>query len=195
MAPVRAVAADFQRRFDRLDVLVNNAGAIFTSRQVTADGFERTFALNHMSYFLLTNLLLPQLSKAPQPRVVNVSSQGHRLGKVDFDDLQMERNWSAFGAYGTTKLENLLFTFELARRYPNIASNALHPGAVASGFGRNEGGWMKRLFGLASSPEAAGQTGRYFIKQKAKAPSKAALDPAAQKRLWDESVRLFGLSA
>jgi NAD(P)-dependent dehydrogenase (short-subunit alcohol dehydrogenase family) len=213
MAPVRALAADFARRFDRLDALVNNAGAIFTSRQVTADGFERTFALNHMSYFLLTTLLLPQLSKAPQPRVVNVSSQGHRLGKVDFDDLQMERNWSSFGAYGTTKLENILFTFELARRYPAIAANALHPGAVASGFGRNEGGWMSRLFSLgapllltpqkgartsvwlASSPEAAGKTGQYFIKQKAKQPSKAALDPAAQKRLWDESVRLFGLAS
>jgi NAD(P)-dependent dehydrogenase (short-subunit alcohol dehydrogenase family) len=212
MSSVRAVAEEYQRRFDRLDVLVNNAGAIFSKREVTADGFEKTFALNHMSYFMLTYLLLDRLHAGIEPRVVNVSSNAHMPAKIDFDDLQMEKSWSAFGSYCVSKLENLLFTFELARRFPQITANAVHPGAVASGFGRSNTGWFGKIFALgapflltpekgartsiylASAPEVTGTSGKYFVRCKVKASSKASQDPVAQKRLWDESVRLFGLA-
>jgi retinol dehydrogenase-12 len=212
MASVRAVAAEYRQKFDRLDVLVNNAGAIFAKRELTADGFEKTFALNHMSYFLLTHLLLDRLQAGSVPRVVNVSSNAHIPAKMDFEDLQFEKSWSAFGSYCVTKLENLLFTFELARRYPGIAANALHPGAVASNFGRSNRGWFGRIFALgspfmltpekgartsiylASSPEAAAASGKYFARCKEKASSKASRDEAAQRRLWEESVRLFGVA-
>ena len=175
-------------------------------------GLERTFALNHMSYFLLTNLLLGALQKGQAPRVVNVSSQAHRMAKPDLTDLQMDKRWSSFGSYGMSKLLNLWFTFEFARRHAGIACNALHPGAVASNFGRSSPGWMGRLFALgapflltpekgartsiwlASAPEVGSATGQYFIKQKAVKPSKQALDVEKQKRAWDESVRLFGLT-
>jgi retinol dehydrogenase-12 len=211
LSSVRAVAEQYKQRFDRLDVLVNNAGAIFTRREVTADGFEKTFALNHMSYFVLTWLLLDRLRAGKAPRVVNVSSNAHKPAKVDFSDLQLEKKWSAFGAYCVSKLENLLFTFELARRHPELTANALHPGAVASGFGRNNDGWMARLFALgapflltpekgartsiylASSPEVAGTTGKYFASCRVKESSPASRNPESQARLWDESVKLFGL--
>jgi NAD(P)-dependent dehydrogenase (short-subunit alcohol dehydrogenase family) len=211
MAEVRRLADEYRRRFDRLDVLVNNAGAIFAKREMTSDGFERTFALNHMSYFLLTNLLLDRLQASKSPRLVNVSSEAHRPAKIDFSDLQFEKSWSSFGSYCVTKLENLLFTFEFARRFPRITSNAVHPGAVASNFGRSNHGWFGRVFALgapfmltpekgartsifaASAPELDATTGKYFAKSREKRPSRAALDEATQKRMWDESARLFGL--
>ena len=213
MQSVRAIADELRGRFDRLDVLVNNAGAVFGERKLTAEGFERTFALNHLSYFLLTNLLLDRLQAAGQARVVNVSSAAHQPARMDFDNLQSEKKYSAFGAYCVSKLENLLFTFELARRLAasGVTANAAHPGPVASGFGTTEG-WigkvmpLARLFMLtpekgartsiflASSPELTGTTGKYFAKCKPVRPSARALDEASQKRLWEVSAKLTGLS-
>jgi NAD(P)-dependent dehydrogenase (short-subunit alcohol dehydrogenase family) len=210
MSSVRSLAAEARGKFDRIDVLVNNAGAIFGSRALTAEGFERTFALNHLSYFLLTQLLLDRLPSGA--RIVNVSSDAHRPAKVDFDDLQLERRYTAFGAYCLSKLMNLLFTFELARRVSarGITVNAAHPGPVASNFGRSNRGFFGALFALAgpfmltpekgartqiwlaSSPEVQGVTGKYFAKCKEKRPSARALDEATQKRLWDATATLLG---
>jgi NAD(P)-dependent dehydrogenase (short-subunit alcohol dehydrogenase family) len=210
MSSVRALAAEVRSKFDRIDVLVNNAGAVFGTRGVTAEGFERTFALNHLGYFLLTNLLLDRIKE----RIVNVSSEASRSGRVDFDDLQSEKKYTPFGAYCTSKLLNLLFTFELARRLQGrgITVNAAHPGPVDSGFGTTDG-WvgavmpLARLFmispekgartqiWLASSPELAGVTGKYFAKQKEKRPTRKALDEESQKRLWEVSEKLVGATS
>ncbi len=212
MSAVRALADEVRGRFDRVDVLVNNAGAIFTSRALTAEGFERTFALNHLSYFLLTNLLLDRMPSGG--RIVNVSSDAHRPARVDFDDLPLERRYTAVGASCVTKLMNLLFTFELARRVQprGITANAAHPGPVASNFGRSNRGVFGALFALAgpfmltpakgartqiwlaSSPDVEGVTGKYFAKCREKKPSARALDEAAQKRLWDVTAQLVGLA-
>ncbi|HEY1587670.1 MAG TPA: SDR family oxidoreductase [Polyangia bacterium] len=213
MSSVRALAEEVRGKFDRIDVLVNNAGAIFGSRALTAEGFERTFALNHLSYFLLTNLLLDRLPSGA--RIVNVASEAHRAGRVDFDDLQLERRYSSWGAYCTSKLMNLLFTFELARRVQarGLTVNAAHPGPVASNFGRSNRGAFGFLFALASpfmltpekgartqiwlasSPDVAGVSGKYFAKCREKKPSPRALDEATQKRLWDVTAQLVGLGA
>jgi NAD(P)-dependent dehydrogenase (short-subunit alcohol dehydrogenase family) len=209
---VRALAAEAREKFDRIDVLVNNAGAIFGTRALTAEGFERTFALNHLSYFLLTNLLLDRIPSGG--RIVNVSSEAHRPAKVNFDDLQLERRYTAFGAYCLSKLMNLLFTFELARRVQarGITVNAAHPGPVASNFGRSNRGFFGALFALAgpfmltpqkgartqiwlaSSPDVEGITGKYFAKCREKKPSARALDEATQRRLWDATAQLVGLA-
>ncbi len=211
MSSVRALAEEVRGRFDRIDVLVNNAGAIFGARALTAEGFERTFALNHLSYFLLTNLVLDRLPSGA--RIVNVSSEAHKPARVDFDDLQLERRYTAFGAYCLSKLMNLMFTFELARRVQarGITVNAAHPGPVASNFGRSNRGFFGFLFALASpflltpekgartqiwlasSPDVAGVSGKYFAKCREKKPSPRALDEATQKRLWDVTAQLVGL--
>ena len=211
MSSVRALADEVRARFDRIDVLVNNAGAIFGTRALTDEGFERTFALNHLSYFLLTNLLLDRVPSGG--RIVNVSSDAHRPARVDFDNLQLERRYTAFGAYCLTKLMNLLFTFELARRIQprGITANAAHPGPVASNFGRSNRGVFGFMFALAapfmltpekgartqiwlaSSPEVEGVTGKYFAKCREKKPAPRALDEATQKRLWDVTAGLVGL--
>jgi len=210
LSSVRTLAGEVRGKFDRIDVLVNNAGAIFSSRALTAEGFERTFALNHLSYFLLTQLLLDRIPKGG--RIVNVSSEAHKPAKVDFDDLQLERRYTAFGAYCLSKLMNLLFTFELARRVHErgITANAAHPGPVASNFGRSNRGFFGSLFALAapfmltpekgartqiwlaSSPDVEGVTGKYFAKCKEKRPSARALDEATQKRLWDVTAQRVG---
>lgn len=212
---VRRLAAEFRARYDRLDVLVNNAGAIFARRQATADGYEMTFALNHLNYFLLTHLLLDVLKASAPARIVNVSSDAHRSAQMNFDDLQHENSYgmSGFQAYGRSKLANVLFTYELARRLAgtSVTANALHPGFVATGFGRNMPGLMNRVMGimhrfaitpeqgaqtliyLASSPEVEGVTGKYFDKNRPVRSSPASYDETAQKRLWDISERLAGL--
>jgi NAD(P)-dependent dehydrogenase (short-subunit alcohol dehydrogenase family) len=215
MSSVRALAEEVRGRVDRLDVLVNNAGALFAKREVTAEGFERTFALNHLSYFLLTNLLLDRLRAAGAARIVNVSSQVHQPAHVDFDDLQFERKYGSFVAYAVTKLENLLFTFALARRLASsgVTANAAHPGGVATNFGRSNRGWFGGLFALAapflrspekgartsvwlaSSPALAGTTGKYFADCKEKRPSKESRDEATQERLWVASAKLVGIPA
>lgn len=203
-------------RLERIDVLINNAGAIFQSRVLTADGFERTFALNHLAYFALTALLRERLAASAPARIVNVASEAHRGATLDFDDLQGERSYRAWTAYSRSKLCNILFTRELARRLngSGVTANALHPGFVASRFGDNNSGIFgfgvsiaKRLFAispargaatsvyLASSPEVAGKSGGYFSKCAPATPSRAAQDDAAARRLWQETARLVGIAA
>lgn len=214
LAGVRAAAAEFQARHDRLDVLVNNAGAMFLKREVTADGFERTFALNHLSYFLLTNLLLGTLTASAPARVVSVASAAHSAGKIDFDDLQAERHYNGLRQYSTTKLMNLLFTYELARRLAGtgVTANALHPGFVATGFAHNnsplvglglrlmrpimigpERGAQTSIY-LASSPEVAGVSGQYFSNRKPARSIPASYDETAARKLWEISAQLTGLA-
>lgn len=207
---VRALARQVVSAHPRLDVLLNNAGAIFSSRQVSADGIEMTWALNHLNYFLLTHLLLDALKAAPAARVVNVSSDAHQMARMNFDDLQATKRYTAFGAYGQSKLANVMFTYELARRLAGtpITINALHPGAVATGFGRNNGGMWSTMLGvfnrfsltpdegaktsiyLASSPDVAGVTAKYFASCKEKSSSKVSYDVDAQRRLWDLSAEI-----
>ena len=159
MANVVEAAAEFKARHDRLHILVNNAGALFMERQVTADGYERTFALNHLAYFLLTELLLPVMERSAPARIVNVASEAQRMGRINFDDLMSERKYAGFGAYAQSKLANVMFTYELARRLEgtDITANVLHPGFVASGFGQNNTGWMMRL--LRPDPPVRHQPG------------------------------------
>jgi NAD(P)-dependent dehydrogenase (short-subunit alcohol dehydrogenase family) len=213
-AEVRGLASDIQRRFPRLDVLVNNAGALFARKELSHDGLEMTFALNHLAYFLLTNLLLDPLKASPLGRIVNVSSEAHRGAQLDFADLQGEHNYRGYRAYARSKLANILFTYELARRLEGtgVVTNALHPGFVATNFGHNNRSFTAGLFRilqlvaaispeeggqtiiyLASSPEAQGVTGAYFVKQKAVRSSQVSYDRAAAERLWQVSTELTRL--
>jgi retinol dehydrogenase-12 len=211
---IRQLAHQFKSRHQRLDVLVNNAGAIFLRRQETVDGLEMTFALNHLSYFLLTNLLLDTIKASAPARIVNVSSRAHRGAQIHFDDLQGRSSYSGQRAYGQSKLANVLFTYELARRLEGagITVNALHPGVVASNFAMNNGSIVSlfmRLFHwiaispekgaqtsiyLATSPDVEGVTGKYFVDKKAVPSSPASYDQADAKRLWQVSAELTGLS-
>ena len=211
---VRTVAGAISNRWDRIDILVNNAGGMFGKRQVSKQGLEMTFALNHLNYFLLTGLLLPKLLAAPEgPRIVNVSSEAHRRMKLDFDDLQSEKSYKGLLAYGRSKLANLLFTHELARRLnpQRVTVNALHPGFVATNIGVRYGlmpafaWWLVKFAAispeqgaatsiyLASSPDVADAHGLYFHKCKPIKPSPAALDGDAALRLWEISSRLTGI--
>lgn len=215
LAQVRQLADAFKQKYDRLDVLVNNAGAVFATRGETQDGFEQTFGVDHLAPFLLTNLLLDLLKKSAPSRIVNVSSAGHALSKMNFDDLQGQRRYTAMGAYGQAKLANVLFTYELARRLrgTGVAVNALHPGGVASNFGAGQAGLLAPIirffitrFGitpeqgaqtsvyLASSPDVAGVTGKYWDKSKPVRSSPASYDNAAAERLWQVSEQMTGLS-
>lgn len=211
---IRRLAQQFQGRYQRLDVLVNNAGGLFISRQQSVDGIEMTFALNHLSYFLLTNLLLDTLKVSAPSRIVNVASDAHESARLDFDDLQGQRRYSGIQAYGRSKLANILFTYELARRLAGtgVTVNTLHPGVVATNFGTNNGRLARVLrrvanlvsispdqgaqtsIYLATSPEVEGVTGQYFVKQKAVPSSKASYDTAAAARLWQVSEELTGLT-
>ena len=211
MAQVRSVAAEFLRRYDRLHILVNNAGAFINDRQVSADGYEMTFALNHLNYFYLTQLLQDTLIASVPARIVNVSSDAHRGGKINFDDMMSEKSYSGFGVYSMTKLANVLFTNELAQRLEGsgVTANSLHPGFVATNFGKNNGGIVGffmpvvQMFALspekgaetsihlAASPAVEGVTGKYFTKKMPVQPAKAALDIAAQRRLWEVSEKLI----
>jgi NAD(P)-dependent dehydrogenase (short-subunit alcohol dehydrogenase family) len=211
---IRKVAREYRERYDRLDVLINNAGAVFSQRAVTVDGFERTFALNHLAYFLLTNLLLDLLRTDAPSRIVNVSSTAHQGAVLDFDDLQSERKYSGFRAYGRSKLANILFTHELARRLEGteVTANCLHPGVVATGFNKNNRILMRlgmtiarpflispekgaeTIFYLASSPDVEGVTGEYFVNCTATSSSPASYDEEAARRLWEVSARLTGIS-
>jgi NAD(P)-dependent dehydrogenase (short-subunit alcohol dehydrogenase family) len=212
-AQVRQLASDIQRRFPRLDVLINNAGALFSRRQVSSDGIEMTFALNHLAYFLLTHLLLDSLKASASARIVNVASEAHRRSRLDFADLQGQHRYGAWRAYGRSKLANILFTYELARRLvgTSVVANALHPGFVATNFGRNNPGVMtlalrllqltamsseegaQTITYLASSSEVNGITGKYFVKKKAVRSSRVSYDRADAERLWQVSAGLTGL--
>jgi len=212
-ADVRRAAREFQERFPRLDVLVNNAGAAYMKREESADGIEKTWALNHLGYFLLTNLLLDLLKRSAPARVVNLSSHAHRSVKgIDFEDIQAQKRYRAFRAYGISKLANVMFTRELARRLEGagVTVNAMHPGLVATNFGAKMPlvvQWTFRLFGLspekgartaiylATAPDVEGVSGKYFYKEKEVRPAASALDDAAARRLWDLSEAMTGLAA
>lgn len=208
---IRRLASDFLRKYSRLHVLLNNAGGTFLKRQLSVDGIEMTFALNHLAYFLLTNLLLDTLKASAPARIINVSSDAHATGKIEFDNLQGERHFSGLGPYGNSKLANILFTTELARRLDGtgVTANALHPGLTNTGFGKNNPGWLMTIMGaiipliarspekgaqtsvfLASSPEVVDVTGKYFVESKVTHPAARATDSAVARQLWDISVDL-----
>ncbi len=209
-AEVRRVASEFKQKFDRLDVLVNNAGAYYQKRQTSKDGLELTFALNHMAYFILTNELLDLLKASAPSRIINVSSDAHQMGKMDFSDLQLQQKYGAWKSYGQSKLANILFTKELARRLAGtgVTVNALHPGVVATSFAANNGmiGQVLRkamnLFSispekgaettlyLATSPDVSKITGEYFDKKAITRSSAESNNPAVAQKLWEASEQL-----
>jgi retinol dehydrogenase 14 len=208
---VRRLADEVLERLSRIDVLVNNAGGYWNTRQVTADGLEHTFALNHLAPFLLTHLLLERLTHSAPARVVTVSSHAHAEGRIDFDDLQGERSYSGARAYNQSKLANVLFTYELARklRATSVTANALHPGVVNTSFGADDPSSVQRLLvpfmrpfmktpaegaatpiHLASAPDLERVTGRYFANSKPKKSSQRSYDQATAARLWQVSADL-----
>jgi retinol dehydrogenase-12 len=210
---VRRAAQAFLERHAQLDVLVNNAGGFFWRRSESVDGLEMTLALNHLSYFLLTNLLLEAIKASPSARIVNVSSDAQRGARINFDDLQNKRRYAGFRAYAQSKLMNVLFTYELSRRLEGsgVTANALHPGFVASGFAKNNG-LLFRIFMplaqlgaltpeegartsiyLASSPDVVGVSGKYFTKERAVQSDPASYDEQTARQLWDVSLELTHL--
>ena len=212
-AQVRRLAEEAGARYPTLDLLVNNAGAIFSERHVTADGFERTWALDHLAYVLLTHELMPRLAAAPAARIVNVASAAHTRGRIDFDDLDGARRFSAMGSYSQAKLGNVLFTYALARRLSGtrMTANAVHPGVVATGFAGNTHGLLKVAWRLirpllitpekgartslhvATAPEVAGVNGRYFARCRPVASSPLSRDQALQEKVWALSRRQVGI--
>ncbi len=211
---IRALARDFLASGRPLHVLINNAGVVNTTRTVTVDGVETVFAVNHLAYFLLTLLLLDRLKASIPARIVNVASEAHKFGPLDFDDLGGERRYRPMRIYGQSKLANVLFTYELARRLEGtgVTVNCLHPGAVATGLGFNNGVVAKAIIRLlrpflrtaetgartsiylASSPAVAGITGRYFVDCREARSSAASMDRDTGRRLWDLSAQLTGLA-
>lgn len=210
MDSVRELADALRSEHEHIDVLANNAGALFASRQETADGFEQTLALNHLAPFLLTNLLLDRLDGG---RVIATASDAHTGGRLDLDDLQSEQSYAAMRVYGTTKLCNILFTRELARRAPQLHANCFHPGVVRTGFGKNDNGIWKvlttigapffrspdrgarSLTWLATSEEGGRLSGEYVVDEQVREPSEAARDSQLAEALWERSAELVGLPA
>jgi NAD(P)-dependent dehydrogenase (short-subunit alcohol dehydrogenase family) len=214
LSEMKRVAGEIAAAEPKIDVLINNAGAVFSRRETTPDGLEMTFATNHMAYFVMTNLLLAKLKATPGARIVSTSSDAHKSGKLNFDDLQSEKSYSSFRVYGTSKLCNILFTRELARRLSGtgVTANCLHPGFVATQFGDNNDGLMrfgigiakkvaaiapedgaKTIIYLAASPEVAGQSGGYYYKCAPATPTAAAQNDADAKRLWEVSAKIAGV--
>lgn len=212
---VQNLASEFRSSHDELHVLVNNAGAIIGSRTLTVDGIELTFALNHLAYFLLTNLLLDVLARSAPSRIVSVSSSAHKPGRIEFDDLNAEKRYRSFWAYASSKLANVLFTYELARRLEGtgVTANCVHPGFVSTRFGESgtpafarinriidfvrispERGADTSIY-LATSPDVEGVTGKYFVKRRPARSSRISHDRDVQKRLWEVSARLTGLES
>jgi len=212
---IRGAAETIKARLKRLDVLINNAGAMFSRRELSEDGIERTFALNHLGYFLLTNLLLDQLKASAPSRIINVASAAHAGAKINIGDLQGAKAYSGWRAYQQSKLANVYFTYELARRLAgsNVTVNALHPGFVASRFGNNNGGLSRVAFSvaktffaisevngartsvyLASSPDLEGVTGKYFDSRRQVKSSPVSYDEQKWRELWRASEKLTGLS-
>jgi NAD(P)-dependent dehydrogenase (short-subunit alcohol dehydrogenase family) len=214
LAEMRRVSEVIAENEPRIDVLINNAGAVFATRQVTGDALELTFATNHIAYFVVTNLLLERLKATPGARIVCTASDAHKRAKLNFDDLTFEHGYSGFGMYGRSKLMNILFTRELARRLngTGVVANSLHPGFVNTRFGDASGGLMslalrgakkfaltpqegaKTIVYLASSPEVEAVSGKYFHECKAVTPTAAAQNDADARRLWDVSAQLAGIA-
>jgi retinol dehydrogenase 14 len=214
---VRRLAEEVLATYPRIDVLVNNVGGYWNTRQVTADGLERTYALNHLAPFLLTNLLLDRLMQSAPARVVTVSSNAQAVGRIDFEDLQGEESYCGARAYTQSKLANVLFTYELARRLPSsaVTANALHPGVVRTSIGAQDPGGIQRLLvlpfarpfmktpaqgaatsvHLASCPDLEHVTGRYFANSKPTRSSRRSHDQATAARLWQVSADLVALTA
>ena len=213
-AEVTRLAAELTARYPRIDVLVNNAGAVFTRRRMSVDGIEATWALNHLAPFLLTNLLVEGMKQHPPARIVTTASDAHKREQLPFDNLEGARDYQALRRYGQTKLANIAFTAELARRLEGsgVTANSFHPGLVASGFNRNNGRLARMvmtvikpfsrtpakgaetLVWLADSPEAGSENGAYFFDEKPVAPSAAAQDAEAARRLWRISQEQVGLA-
>jgi NAD(P)-dependent dehydrogenase (short-subunit alcohol dehydrogenase family) len=213
ISEMKRLAAEIAAAEPRIDVLINNAGAMFGSRQITADNLELTFAINHMAYFVLTQGLRERLLASSPARVVNTASDAHRGRKLDFSDLQSTRGYSGFHVYGRSKLCNILFTRELARRWSGkgLTANCLHPGFVATRFGDSSGGIISRVVRLAkvfaispekgaetivylaSSPDVANVSGEYFHQCRPATPTMESRDDAAAQRLWMESSRIAGI--
>ena len=214
LAEMKRVAAEIAAAEPRIDVLINNAGALFSTRQVTSDGMERTFATNHLSYFVLTHGLRERLRASKPARVVNVASDAHKGEKLDFNDLQSAANYRGLHVYGRSKLCNILFTRELARRWEGtgVTANSLHPGFVSTRFGDESGGLLSfvvraaKMFAitpekgaetiiyLASSPEVANANGLYYYKCRPATPTKEAQDNDSARRLWQESEKLGAIT-
>jgi NAD(P)-dependent dehydrogenase (short-subunit alcohol dehydrogenase family) len=212
---IRRLADEFKEAYPRLDVLINNAGVFRSKRITSADGIEMTFAVNHLAYFLLTNLLLDVLKASAPSRIVNVSSRDHSNATIDFDDLQGEKGYKGAKAYSQSKLANVLFTYELTRRLEGtgVTANCLHPGVVGTNFGSGVSGvfgFMVRALKplmkspekgaetsifLASSPEVEGLSGRYFVKKAEAHSSDVSYDERIARRLWEVSAELTNLSA
>lgn len=214
-ASIRELAAAYKNRYDRLHVLVNNAGGFFSDRRTTVDGLELTFAFNHLAYFLLTNLLLDRLRAGAPARIVNVSSEAQAMTGLNFDDLQAERRYDGQRAYSQSKLANVVFTYALARRLAGsgVTANAVHPGVVRTNFGRENPSLVFRLLFplidrfmltpekgaatpiyLATSAEIEGVSGQYFANQKPKRSNPVSYDLGVQERLWEVSARLTHFS-
>ncbi len=214
-AEVRRLASEVLRELPRIDVLVNNVGGYWNTRHVTADGLERTLAVNHLAPFLLTNLLLDRLEEAGPSRVVTVSSNAQRMGRIDFDDLNAERSYSGARAYNQSKLANVLFTYELARKVQgtSVTANAVHPGVVRTAFGAEDPGRAQRLLvpllrpfmrspaqgaatsiRVASAPDLERVTGRFFVRSRPRSSSRRSYDEAVAARLWQVSADLTGLT-
>jgi len=211
MNEVRRVAREIHASYDHIDVLLNNVGAFFTSHQYSVDGLEMTFALNHVSYFLLTQQLMDLIRLGEQPRIVNVASAAHFGGHIDFNNLQLDKGFNGWRAYNNSKLMNVLFTYELSRRLAGsgITANVLHPGFVATNFGKSNGGIFKPIFGmiyagaltseegaqtsiyLASSSEVDGISGKYFVNSQPAKSSEESYSNTAAARLWDVSTELI----
>ncbi len=214
-AEIQRLAQDLLARYPRIHVLINNAGIINSKRSLTVDGIEAVFAVNHLAYFLLTHLLLERLSASGSARIINVASDAHQWGTLDFGDLQNEHRYRPLRVYGQSKLCNILFTRELARRIAGtgVTTNCLHPGGVATGLGWNNGWWAMLIakalrpflrspeqgadtvIYLATSPEVEGVNGKYFSNRREIQPSPAARDDEAARRLWRISAELTGVAS
>lgn len=215
MEEVRSVSQKIKLKYPVIDVLINNAGMIYPERKVSPDGYELTFALNHLGHFLLTNLLMENIIAAPQGRIINLSSEAHKFGTMNFDDINLEKGYGSMKAYGQSKLANLLFTFELQRRLAgtNVTVNAVHPGVVKTNFGneykglvalmmklvrpfmRNARKGAETVVWLASGPEAAELRGKYFKDKKAIASTKESRNIEKSKLLWDVSEEMTGIKS
>jgi NAD(P)-dependent dehydrogenase (short-subunit alcohol dehydrogenase family) len=211
---VRELAHDFKARYKKLHVLVNNAGVFLPKRIPTVDGLETTFATNHLGHFLLTNLLLDELEESAPSRIINITSSAHRGTEIDFDDLQGEKKYSGYHAYSQSKLANVLFTYQLAKRLngTGVTVNCLHPGVVRTGFGKDVTGLMtvlvrigspfmmspeksaRAVIYLATSPELESVSGKHFSKGKEEKSSTESYDEASAERLWKVSAELAKLS-